>query len=292
MRDLFAKVIIGSTLMSLFACAPKQLTQAYKTYAPLPAHADFIILEPTDSIDLTGAEKLGDIIFDKGFGRTCDYISLLDSAKFLSKNWGANVLKINQHQPPTIVLNGPCHRIKATAFKIPDLDKHMKNVSWSEKRRLRISDFKADTANRPFQAVTASYIGMRWETRPSQTEMVLVIESVFLSQMSYFKIDEDSTKVLEHEQGHFDITELHARKLRKAVMEKPVYNMSTVDSELRKLHETITLELQNTQDKYDHDIYPNRGKQKIWLAKIESDLAEYKDYDKTKFVVKLRLKGN
>ena len=81
-----------------------------------------------------------------------------------------------------------------------------------------------------------------------------------------------------HEQLHFDITELYARKFRRRISN----NTFTKDiaSELNKLYGTIDKELEQTQNKYDseteHSI--NTTMQEKWSNYVKAELKKLAKY--------------
>jgi predicted secreted Zn-dependent protease len=85
--------------------------------------------------------------------------------------------------------------------------------------------------------------------------------------------------ILAHEQGHFDIAEVFARKLNKQ-MSSYVFNKNTYKTELRNIYQGILDEKEALQNQYDaetnHSI--NKEKQAEWLIKIQTMLEEYKGY--------------
>ena len=85
--------------------------------------------------------------------------------------------------------------------------------------------------------------------------------------------------ILSHEQGHFDIAEIFARKLYKKMSEYK-FNRRTYQKELNKIYQDILDEKEEIQNDYDretnHSI--NKEKQAEWLKKLKRLLEEYEDY--------------
>ena len=82
-----------------------------------------------------------------------------------------------------------------------------------------------------------------------------------------------------HEQGHFDIAEIFARRLNKQMSEY-VFNKNTFKDDLKKIYMSLTSEKDSFQNRYDeetnHSI--NKEKQSEWLKKIEGFLKELKAF--------------
>lgn len=88
-----------------------------------------------------------------------------------------------------------------------------------------------------------------------------------------------SDYVLKHEQGHFDITELFARKLNKAVGEL-VKKKNVKQSEFSSVYKKLMKEKTELQNEYDTetDNSRNKVKQEEWLKKINQGLIDYENY--------------
>ena len=83
----------------------------------------------------------------------------------------------------------------------------------------------------------------------------------------------------KHEQGHFDIAEIFARKLNKEIT--MFLTKSKRHEELNNIYTKVMNEKRDTQQLYDeetnHSI--NKSQQAAWNKKIEEMLEELKDYD-------------
>jgi hypothetical protein len=149
-------------------------------------------------------------------------------------------------------------------------------LKWSETRKLTWDDYKAtpDSASE-FAASTTTY---------------LEIEYTFMTDGFRFKIKSSFSKanswgfkktnyILRHEQGHFDIAEIFARKLYQQ-MKQYKFNSKSCKEDTQKIYNTIVDEKAKMQDDYDretnHSI--NKEKQKEWLKAIGKMLEDYKDF--------------
>ncbi len=277
--------LAGFFILFLSVCTPGISTKAWKTYSPVTADADFIIFETTDTVPVADRENLGQILLNK---KDYDYPSALDTMVIIARSWGANALKINRHEQTLDPwLGRPYHRLDATALRLTNVNTHLKTLTWKEGRRLKITDFQADTAGRPFIAVTASSVSLYWEIHPTSKEAVVQSKAVFTRNLSYFKNRPDSLRVLGHEQAHFDIAEIYARKFRKSLLEQ-TFSTQTLNEEIRRLYDRNYKEMQAYQNRYDHEVYANPGKQVNWLIQVKSELSRYSSYRRDKLVIKLK----
>jgi predicted secreted Zn-dependent protease len=85
--------------------------------------------------------------------------------------------------------------------------------------------------------------------------------------------------ILSHEQGHFDIAEIHARILQKRMSEY-VFNTRTAQKDLKQIYKEVTEAKEKMQNDYDretrHSI--NKARQAEWLEVIAALLEEYAAY--------------
>jgi hypothetical protein len=149
-------------------------------------------------------------------------------------------------------------------------------LKWSSTRKLTWSDYKAKpNPNSDAAASTTSYLGISYNI--SSRDFSYKIESKFSKTRSWGL--HKTAYILSHEQGHFDIAEIFARKLHKKMSEYR-FDRKSYEKDLRKIYQEILDEKEETQNKYDketnHSI--NKEKQAEWLLKIAEMLEEYKDY--------------
>ena len=159
-------------------------------------------------------------------------------------------------------------------------------MSWNESYKLSWLDFK-DTPNKNVSAVaiTASGITFGFSVSTSGDQVVNFTSEVhahFYPQKSWYKKEQADSHVLGHEQLHFDITELYARKFRHRIDQIKVSN--SVRSQLKTLHNTINKELSQLQNKYDSETNYSRNvaaqtKWKTYIADALKKLSKYKSVD-------------
>ena len=149
-------------------------------------------------------------------------------------------------------------------------------LKWDAGRKLTWSDYQAPPD--PFSDAAAS------------TTSVLLISYTISSGGFSYKIEcgfskkrswglHKSDYILSHEQGHFDIAEIFARKLHKKMSEYR-FNKKTFQKDWDKIYQDIINEKEAMQNAYDretnHSIY--KEKQAVWLVKINLLLEQYKNY--------------
>jgi hypothetical protein len=91
------------------------------------------------------------------------------------------------------------------------------HVAWSANRKLSWEDFRGiPESDNPHHALTAANLAV--EARCKDNKFYYEVKCVFLPTESWSK-NKQSAKLLAHEQLHFDLTEVHARQLRKNLKE-------------------------------------------------------------------------
>lgn len=149
-------------------------------------------------------------------------------------------------------------------------------IEWSASRKLNWGDYKATpNPSSDAAATTTTYVGIEYKI--SNDNFSYFIHCRFSKDRSWGLHKTDY--ILSHEQGHFDIAELFARKLHKE-MSNYVFNKKSFQKDLKKIYNSIMEERESLQNQYDketnHSI--NKEKQAEWLKKIQSLLNEYSAY--------------
>lgn len=111
-------------------------------------------------------------------------------------------------------------------------------------------------------------------------EFIYEVQSYFLPDQSWVKPDIDSPHLLIHEQLHFDITELHARKLRKAMEEFDIESTPNVKPALQAIYKNTEASRANMQKNFDtesrHSLNPEA--QIKWQKLIKEELKKLEDF--------------
>ena len=283
--------ISSGLALLLVACAPKAVVHstANQVHTPTSAQEAFLVL-PEDAPFTGDAQELGDIhIKDSGLTLSCSYETAVAMATAQARQLGANVLRIYEHRAPD-AFNSTCHRIRAKALRVADITPYEREITWSPNRRLQQADFKASIANRPFEAATSSGFRYQYAGRLLQGKVQLTVETYFDCQNSYFKGTDASSpaQTLAHEQGHFDITEIGARRFTKLLQEQAANTKELTSKESGLYHQVMT-ETQQLQDHYDSEVYADPSKQAAWLARIEQELRALQAYADKQLTIKIKV---
>jgi len=147
-------------------------------------------------------------------------------------------------------------------------------ITWTEAKKLTWADYKGQVkTGTDAAASTATYLGIEYNFNSKGFGYKITCSFSKTKSWGLHKTD----YILAHEQGHFDIAEIFARKLNKE-MSRYKFNKNNFKDELKKIYLDITTEKEEMQNEYDketnHSI--NKEKQAEWLKKIDQLLREYK----------------
>lgn len=149
-------------------------------------------------------------------------------------------------------------------------------IHWSPCCKLKWEDFKGKAdSNSQFGAI--SYPGIKYSLSANEDSFNTKVFCFFIKSKSWVRVI--STTGLIHEQGHFDIAELFARKLRKTFSEYK-FNYKTVGKDIDKLFLLNKQERAKADVLYDKetDFSRNKKQQAFWNKKIKTELDKLKKY--------------
>ncbi len=145
-------------------------------------------------------------------------------------------------------------------------------INWKE-TPLTWDDFKGKPERR-FAAASTSYDILKHVYKKDSKNATVKIEAVFFCKDSWKKSSWINDQVLAHEQKHFDIVELYARKLRKTLSETKFSSLTDLEEKIQSLYDANDKAMDQYQDQYDDetDGSMNGDKQREWQASIIKDI--------------------
>lgn len=160
-------------------------------------------------------------------------------------------------------------------------------INWNENVRLSYDDFKGPVPGNKLEqkAITFSVIEIKFDQSAESVKVNVL--SYFQRDLSWMRNDWKNDYTLRHEQGHFDITELHARKVRKK-LEGMKISRKNGDKKVNKVCQKLIKQHHKAQVKYDKATsFSIREKnQKEWSAKIAKDLKKLDAYKNSTITLK------
>lgn len=158
--------------------------------------------------------------------------------------------------------------------------------------KLQPKDFKGKAeSSRHMEANTACAINLN--TAPSYIqsdakEVTVTLEAHFLPYQSWKKGEMDE-HLLNHEQLHYDLAEVYARKMRKRISTDN-FSFKTLGTKLNRIYMEVWEDYAAEQSRYDRetDHSINKKAQLEWNDKVASLLRQSEQYKATVIVVPLR----
>ena len=154
------------------------------------------------------------------------------------------------------------------------------NICWSVDRKLEWADFKGKPSSlvQTYYGDTADVVSVISIYVDLDSSNNYFVKTVF-DKNSWYEKGKNQSQALEHEQKHFDLTEIYSRKLRKRIEEEEYRDGFDIDS----LYQEIMNELNIISAKYD--VATAHGAislaQSNWSEKIQKELIELDTYADT-----------
>lgn len=155
-------------------------------------------------------------------------------------------------------------------------------MTWHPNLKLEWKNFRGKPQpNTNAVAVTASGITFEYsvkETGKTVLAFTAKVKTHFYPKRSWYVKERANDYILAHEQLHFDITELHARKFRKQIEKLKVSNH--IREDLQQLHQSINKQLADMQNLYDTESNNsiNKEQQDKWAAYVKKELSNLDAY--------------
>jgi len=156
-------------------------------------------------------------------------------------------------------------------------------MTWHESYKLVWKDFQANPdKNSSAVAITVSGITFGFSITQTSTEEVIScdteVSAHFYPEKSWYKPKSANNHILNHEQLHFDITELHARKFRHEISLIKISN--SIENDLKTLQKNINKQLAQMQNLYDEETNHSRNieTQAKWQVYINQEIEKLANY--------------
>lgn len=162
-------------------------------------------------------------------------------------------------------------------------------IEWNANRPLTWDDFQGVPQKR-FAAASTSYDILKDYQHKGQGKMSVEIKAVFFKDKSWKKHQWMNELVLEHEQKHFDIVELFARKLRKKMAMTSYTSRADFVAKLNSFYTDNDLEMDKYQDRYDEetDGSLNGDMQRGWNRNIAAELKSLEAYRSKEIIITIK----
>lgn len=156
-------------------------------------------------------------------------------------------------------------------------------IVWKEDIKLNWNNFKSNINNQRGTNVVA-YTNCGWiysvvKSSNPKSPVTIKIETIFNEDKSWKDAKKINDYILGHEQKHFDIAEIFARKLRKEVQEK-IKTSGDFNKSFQGIYHRISNDYKSFQVVYDKDTKHgmDEAKQTEYDRTIAEELENLKSY--------------
>lgn len=155
------------------------------------------------------------------------------------------------------------------------------NIPWDIDRPLSWNDFVGvPPSSAPYVATTSSGISFSYSYsfKNGSQKFDYTVQSLFYPDKSWFVNDAVSEYILKHEQTHFDISELHARMLRKKL--KTIEFSDNIKKKVDALYSQIEEDRRQMQQRFDKETNHSKNtiKELEWEKNVVTQLKAYEQY--------------
>ncbi|WP_082161600.1 DUF922 domain-containing protein [Rufibacter radiotolerans] len=150
-------------------------------------------------------------------------------------------------------------------------------IPWSMQKRLSWNDFAGNPSeDNPHHALTST--NMEMKVKCENNQLKFKVEAVFNPKESWTR-NKSSELLLAHEQLHFDLTELHARQLRKRLSQL-TNGCTRGAADMNKYASEAFDNWHKEQDLYDMESRHGLDKEQQleWMAYVETRLKELENF--------------
>lgn len=153
-------------------------------------------------------------------------------------------------------------------------------IRWSPERRLIWGDFQGTVdpnRNPTTQAIAKVVLEVKTSLEDNKIEFQV---SSFFDKSGSWTVNHTSEHILQHEQLHFDIAELYARKLRRTLSGMRGLTFRNLKARVDEAYRIIQQSHEAMQKRYDRETnHSNNIKvQEEWNRKIPTLLYDLKEY--------------
>jgi hypothetical protein len=248
------QLLYAFSAICLVSCSPKLSSQIPNNRSPLPDSTFVLVLDQADRFS-NRSNAISTIT-----SSNTTYAEAINRLKQTARSQGANLVKITSHKKSEIT---------AKIYLVDNVKSYETKFEWSSDRKLTWEDYKGTPSpaqDTNIAATTSCRFGLL-------AGPAVEVTNEFICHQSSVRPGQKKPALLAHEQLHFDLCEVYARKLRKELAADVSVDPREVFIGVYKLYK-------ETQWLYDeetnHGLEPKA--QELWKHKIEKGLEEFATY--------------
>lgn len=141
-------------------------------------------------------------------------------------------------------------------FSTVGIAQNSSGIPWSAERELTWDDFEKRVGQGGFYKAF-TYSGIRYTVDSPGDTIEIFVEAYFLEDQSWVYREFQTERLLNHEQRHFDIAEIYARRMRAELQKYEVHVMQFVShdfgSDIKRTFNQLYDEMEQKQKDYDFE---------------------------------------
>ncbi|MFK8105033.1 MAG: DUF922 domain-containing protein [Saprospiraceae bacterium] len=169
--------------------------------------------------------------------------------------------------------------VNASTLNEADISRENK-IFWNVDQKLKWSDFQArPQAKGHLDAY--STLGMSYAViHNTETVLEMAVYGYFEKDKSWVKSNEKTDHLLNHEQSHFDLSELYRRILKKRFAAFKDFTYANVNTEMKRIFDEVFEEYDQVQQRYDRETNHSivKLKQTQWDEFIKTQIADHQEF--------------
>ncbi len=181
---------------------------------------------------------------------------------------------------PTVSITEPTKvATNATTSNKAEMVKENK-IFWNAERKLQWSDFQARPQGKG-HLDAYSTLGMSYAViHNTETVLEMAVYGYFEKDKSWVKANEKTDHLLNHEQSHFDLSELYRRILKKRFAAFKGFTYANVNTEMKRIFDEVFEEYDQVQQRYDRETNHSivKLKQTQWDEFIKTQIAAHQEF--------------
>jgi len=172
-------------------------------------------------------------------------------------------------------------------FKTNDSEKSSE-IYWDQRHTITWNDFR-NTDHLPGNESAKISTGIQYSIKMENKTLFFVVRAFADKENSFYIKKNKSDRLLKHEQGHFDICEIFARKLRKQLMVK-TFKQKSLSSDAEEIYNQTIKEMNKFQHLYDKETNHSIDTimQNKWNTKIAEMISALEPYKSVKLNGKIQ----
>lgn len=213
-------ILLPAMLWLLISCNPPVRLIPGNVQTGLDSVEYAGVVENARDVDLRPAKLLAKVkVGDLGLSLDCAYPDVLALGLDKARSIGGNLLVLTEHKRNEVKSN--CHTIRGEIYAYPSLEGVESQIRWHPKRPLMNGDLRGRLPNTNTNSLPPLCCAITCRVGGDYfKEAIIRTETLFRADSAYLPSDSARMDFARRRaQAHFDLAELHARRLKSALVD-------------------------------------------------------------------------